>query len=265
MHIIACLSEDSFASLQRSLATGQTVRRVIERRQLQSEFARGGGDLFVFDPELGRDDFFASVMRAVAETPMPIVLMANLSGRTVARRILAGARYGVSDVLLEPFDVDARSLGARLQLAHESCATTLLLSRLSKHFESLPSRLQLPLFESMFGRKPPVNVDTLAVTTALSRHTIDRWLQRAGLLGPKRVLDAVKLSRLKDRTRAAPHPARSLEFAGFVSRRTAAERCSQLIRSSLSIAMVQMPTSEFVDRLASAVVAVSGATGNGSS
>ena len=255
MKIIACLPESSFVILQRSLAPGQFAQRVTDRRQLRLEFVRGDADLLILDPELGREEFFDSAVRDVTETPLAVVLMTRLSGQVVARRILSAARHGITDVLLEPYDTEARFIGARLRQAHESRATVMLLRRLSQPLGSLPNRLQVSLLESMFGGIPPATVDALALAAALSRHTIDRWLHRAGIRAPKLLLDGVRLARLKDRfAHAEGRQARAFESAGFVSRRTAAERCSHLVRCSLGMAMTRMPTSEFVERLMSAML-----------
>jgi hypothetical protein len=195
MKILALVPEDARNVLERSLTGAQRLTKAGAADSAVCCLREGRCDAFVLDPDVVDGDDFETVMDAVNESGVPMLLYTTL-GPVVARRILLAVDLAARELVLRGSDDVPEMLQRKLAALVAPSAPAILLSQAASHFREFPDRLQTVSI-SLFGRSTlPRWVDGLAKESGLARRSVDRWMSRGGLSGAARLLDAARLARV---------------------------------------------------------------------
>ncbi len=250
MHIVACLPQDHLPGLKATLGPDTSVRAVYEMAELVEVCRSMTADALIIDPGYGREDFVEAIVRQATGLPITLILYTDLATPTVAQRILQAACAKCVDVAIRASDGAPDAWWRRVRLRSEGRAAAMLLHRIARRLQSLPTALQPAILKLFCGTDIPASVSDLARDANVSRQVLDRWSRRIGLRSPKAIIDAARLARYRDlrREEAHPHPI-VLTTVGFESVRTAAECCRRFTRLPLRHAIQDLSTHDFVDRV----------------
>jgi AraC-like DNA-binding protein len=195
MRILALLPDNAHHLLERSLIGTQCLIKGGGAESVASWLREGRCDAFVFDPGLPESKDFNTVIGAVNESGVPMLLYATLRPVT-ARRIVNAVDLAPRELMLRGFDDVPEVLQRKLAALVAPSAPALLLSRAASHFRPFPDRLQA-LSVSLFCRRTlPRWVTGFVCESGLARRTVDRWMDIGGISGAARLLDTARLARV---------------------------------------------------------------------
>ena len=195
MKILALLPDAARHVLERSLTGAQRMTKAGGADSVGSSLREGRCDALVFDPDLLDSADFETVMAAVNETGVPMLLYTTL-GPVAARRIVQTVDGAARELVLRGADDVPEVLQRLLAALVAPSAPAILLSRVASHFRPFPDRLQT-VSVSLFGRSTlPRWVNGLVRESGLARRTVDRWMHRGGISGAARLLDTARLARV---------------------------------------------------------------------
>ena len=124
------------------------------------------------------------------------MLIYTALGPVVARRIVETVDHTAREMVLRGTDDMPELLREKLAALVAPSAPALLFSKVASHFRPFPERLQT-VSVGLFARPAlPRWVSGLVKETGLARRTVDRWMDRGGLFGAARLLDAVRFARV---------------------------------------------------------------------
>jgi len=195
MKILALLPDDARDVLERSLTGEQRLTRAAGADAAASAIRERRCDALVFDPAIVDDRGFESVLTALNESGLPMLMYVTL-GSDAAKRIVRAVDGAARELVLRRADDVPEVLQKRLAALVAPSAPALLLSKAATHFRNFPDKLQIASV-SLFGRSTlPRWVPGLVKETGLARRTVDRWMHAGGIHGAARLLDAARLARV---------------------------------------------------------------------
>jgi AraC-like DNA-binding protein len=195
MKILALLKADARRVLESALADDQRLKRARDAESVAAMLRRHACDALVFDPGLLDTDDFETVMRAVNESGVPMLIYTAL-GPLAARRIVEAVDHTAREMVLRGSDDTPELLRQKLAALVVPSAQAMVFSAVASHFRIFPEQLQI-VSVGLFGRHAlPRWVSGLVKETGLARRTIDRWMDRGGIFGASRMLDVVRFARV---------------------------------------------------------------------
>jgi AraC-like DNA-binding protein len=195
MKILALLPEDSRQQLERSLIGAQKLSKAVGADSAAASLRENRCDALVLDPEVLSAEDFETVLGAVNESGVPMLIYTTLSGNS-ARRIVTAVDGAAREILLRGSEDSPELLQRRLVALVAPSAPAILLSHAASHFRAFPERLQT-VSVSLFGRSVlPRWVNGLVKESGLARRTVDRWMHKGGIAGAARLLDTARLARV---------------------------------------------------------------------
>jgi hypothetical protein len=195
MNILALLQPDARRVLASALTGNQHLKKAADAGSVASALRDGECDALVFDPGMLDTDDFETVIGAVNECGVPMILYTTL-GPLAARRIVDAVDHTAREIVLRGSDDVPELLRHKLAAVVAPSATAILLSKVAAHFRVFPERLQT-VSVGLFGRATlPRWVSGLVKETGLARRTVDRWMDRGGIFGAARMLDTVRFARV---------------------------------------------------------------------
>jgi hypothetical protein len=254
MRILVCVSPELLAHFHGVFGRDHTIVVETAPSRLVQALGNGVWDAFVLDPNLGRDSFFRATIDVVAKSSVAVTLYSAGLDATVAMRILYASSRGCSRLVLRGFDDEASSF--RRQLAKSRAMQTRIrfLALVADRIRRMPESYQSEVVTTVCGSHVPATVDEFARRIGASRHSLDRWTHRAGLRGPKLLLDSIRLARYRDYfTASRAEQYAVLERAGFDSERSARERCRRVLGVPLRMLVSEMSTNELATQLYAAI------------
>ena len=181
--------------LERSLTGAQRLAKGGAADSIASSLRDRRCDAFVLDPSLLDESDFETVMSAVNESSIPMLLYTAL-GPVVARRVVRAVGLSAHELVLRGSDDVPEVLQRRIAALVSPTSPAIVLSMTASHFRAFPGRLQA-VAVSLFGRSTlPRWVDGLVKESGLARRTVDRWMHKGGISGAARLLDAARLARV---------------------------------------------------------------------
>jgi hypothetical protein len=195
MKILALLPDDARHVLERSISADQRVTTARGAESVAAWLREKRCDALVLDPAVLNSDEFETVMSALNESGVPAMLYTTL-GPVAAHRIVGAVEFAARELVLRGADDLPEILQRKLAALVAPSAPAILLSGAAAHFRSFPDKLQT-VSVSLFGRSMlPRWVGGIVRESGLSRRTVDRWMQRSGISGAARLLDAARLARV---------------------------------------------------------------------
>ncbi len=195
MKILALVSDDSRQVLERCLRDLQKLTDAGGVKAAASALREGRCDAIVLDPAMLDSDEFETVLNAVHQSGVPLMLYTALSAVT-ARRVVQAVDGTAHELVLRGADDAPELLQRKLAALVAPSAQAILLSHAASHFRGFPDRLQT-VSVSLFGRSAlPRWVNGLVKESGLARRTVDRWMHNCGIAGAARLLDTVRLARV---------------------------------------------------------------------
>jgi len=195
MKILALLPDDARHVLERSLTGAQHLTKAGGAASVASSLRERRCDALVLDPGMLDSDDFDTVMSAVNQSGVPMLMYTAL-GPVAARRILQAVDLEARELVLRGSDDVPEVLQRRLAALVAPSAPAILLSHAASHFRGFPDRLQT-VSVSLFGRSTlPRWVTGVVKESGLARRTVDRWMHKSGISGAARLLDTARLARV---------------------------------------------------------------------
>ncbi|MGH7656294.1 MAG: helix-turn-helix domain-containing protein [Gemmatimonadaceae bacterium] len=195
MNILALLRADGRRILASALTGEQSLEEVDTAESASAAIRDGGCDALVFDPGLLDAEDFATVISAVNDSGVPMLIYTAL-GPVAARRIVETVDHAAREMVLRGMDDMPEVLREKLAALVAPSAPAILLSKVASRFREFPEPLQT-VSVGLFARPTlPRWVGGLAKETGLARRTVDRWMNRGGLFGAGRLLDAARFARV---------------------------------------------------------------------
>jgi hypothetical protein len=248
MRVLAFLPDDSFIALKRSLGPRDAVGRLTDAASL-SRSSSLRADAIVIDPTCFDDEQWTKVRQFLITPDTPVLLYARLDKDSV-RRIVAASSVGVHELLLREVDDDPVAIRRRLESLRRPPAPVRVLARLAPRIAEMPAPLQgaaLPLF---CAAPVPRWADDLALAARMSRRSMDRWMDNAGLAGTAALLDVARLARVWEPiVEEKVAPADVAIAGGYRRLRMLALHSRRLVGVSPALLAKEVSEDEFVDRL----------------
>jgi AraC-like DNA-binding protein len=195
MRILALLPSDARRVLSSALTASQHLKKAADGESVALALQAGECDALVLDPELLDAQDFEAVIGAVNKCRVPMVIYTPL-GPLAARRIVDAVDHTAREIVLRGSDDSPDVLRHTLAALVAPSAPALLLSKIAGRFRVFPERLQT-VSVGLFGRAVlPRWVGGLVKESGLARRTVDRWMDRGGIFGAGRLLDAVRFTRV---------------------------------------------------------------------
>jgi AraC-like DNA-binding protein len=184
----------------------------------------------VIDPVLcGPLDRLSDTLCDALGRHVPIVLYTTQVSPVSIRLCFAGARAGAHHLLLAGIDDDVIRLRTVFDGLLCVINTEAVVEQLDGRLALLPPRLASAV-RRLFVEAIVPDLDDLAASSYMSKRSVDRWLQRAGLAPPKRFLGAARLIRAHGVLAAGEMSlARAARHAGFSSPRSLALHARTLV------------------------------------
>jgi hypothetical protein len=248
MRVLAFLPDDSFTALKRSLGPRDAVGRLTDVASL-SRSSSLRADAIVIDPTCFDDDQWTRVRQFLVTPDMPVLLYARLDKDTV-RRVVAASAVGVHELLLREVDDDPVAIRRRLETLRKPPAPVRVLSRLAPRIAEMPPPLQGASLQLFCAAPIPRWADDLAHSARMSRRSMDRWMDNAGLAGTAALLDVARLARVWEPIVAEKVAPADVAIAGGYRRlRMLALHSRRLVGVSPALLAKEVSEDEFVDRL----------------
>lgn len=147
----------------------------------------------VLDPALIADNDVEDLLGRIRRDRLPTTLYVPMTGASVTRGF---ALYQAASMEIV-FENPDRSVGqlAATALASNHCSyATMLLEALQPALAQLPAALSRAIAQ-LFSEPATGSLEALARRAALSRRSLDRWLDRAGIESPRLLLAAPRFIR----------------------------------------------------------------------
>lgn len=152
-------------------------------------------DLAVIDPRAdgtARTDEIHALL--VAYRSLPIVLYMPLAPEAL-RITVELAKYGLPQVVLRGFDDEPHHFRALLDRQPARAIESALLGRIAEHLTHVPPGLAKAINDLFLMPHTFQNVDHLASAAGLTRRSLDRSLDRAGLASARTLVTGAKVAR----------------------------------------------------------------------
>jgi hypothetical protein len=248
MRVLAFLPDDSFLALKRALGPRDAVGRLTDVTELaKSSTLRA--DAVVIDPTCFDAEQWTRVRQLLSTPKSPVLLYAKLDKESV-RRVVAASSIGVHEVLLRDVDDDPVAIRRRLRSLRTPPVQARVLARLAPRIAEMPTPLQgasLPLF---CAAPVPRWADDLAMAARMSRRSMDRWMDHAGVSGTAALLDVARLARVWEPiVEQKVAPADVAVAGGYRRLRMLALHTKRLVGASPGLLAQEISEDEFVDRL----------------
>ena len=193
MKILALLQTDARRVLASALTGEQRLKKAADAQSVALALRDGECDALVLDPGMLDAQDFETVIAAVNESGVPMLIYSTL-GPGAARRIVDAVDRTAREIVLRGSDDMPDVLRRKLAALVAPSAPAILLSKVASHFRVFPDRLQ-SVSVGLFGRAAlPRWVSGLVKETGLARRTVDRWMDRGGIFGAARLLDTVRFA-----------------------------------------------------------------------
>ena len=255
MNVLALLSDDSRARLERALGPGNPVAVVWDVRTIVAAVHSRKFHALVLDPALLGEQELDALCPMMESGTMPVVLYTALNPAS-ARRVIRVAERGAHELILCGAEDEPALLSRKLQRLLEHSAPSLLLSRVAPHIAAFPPPLQAMAVGLYAKTAMPRWVGDIAEGTGFGRRTVDRWMARAGLAGAAMLLDTARLSHVWE-----PLVERQMTWqkagtaCGYTERRMLEAHALRLVGVQPAEFAAKLTRKRFVDRLARAVLA----------
>lgn len=195
MKILALLHADARRTLSSALSGQQHLKKAVDAPSVAAALRDGEFDALVFDPDMLDAQEFETVIRAVNAHSVPTLIYATV-GPLAARRIVDSVEHTAHEIALRGSDDTPEVLRHKLAALVTPSVPALLLNKVAGRFRVFPERLQT-VSVGLFGRTVlPRWVGGLVKESGLARRTVDRWMDRGGIFGAGRLLDAVRFAQV---------------------------------------------------------------------
>src|SRR5665213_1224977 len=195
MRILAVLHPSARRVLENALTGDLRLTKAADPESVAAMLRDHACDALVFDPGLLGAEDFETVMSAVNESGVPMLIYTAL-GPLAARRIVEAVDHTAREMVLRGSDDMPELLRQKLTALVAPSAPAMLLSAVASHFRVFPEQLQT-VSVGLFARVTlPRWVRGIVKETGLPRRTVDRWMDRGGIFGASRLLDVVRFARV---------------------------------------------------------------------
>ena len=250
----ALLPDESRNRLLAALPNGYSVVCPSRIEELIHGLAAREWAVLILDPIVVNQDAYAGILDVVDRVGLDLVLWTPRLTALAAARVAAAAHLRVA-ALFEEFDPDERMLRALVRASPLFAATPGLFQRISVALEHMRLPVRVPVIGLAGGAPIPHAVAEFAGRVRLGQRAVEREFTRVGLRAPHWLLNAVRAAR------AWPLLHRvglSLEevcrLTDYHSIRTMTLHFRRLIGMPPRAAARDLPTGEFVDRMAARVL-----------
>lgn len=195
MKILALLPRSARRVLEKALTDDLRLTKAADPESVAAMLREHACDALVFDPGLVDAEDFQTVMRAVNESGVPMLIYTAL-GPSAARRIVDAVDHTAREMILRGSDDMPELLRQKLTALIAPSAPAMVLSAVASRFRMFPEELQT-VSVGLFARaRLPRWVSGIVQETGLPRRTVDRWMDRGGIFGASRLLDVVRFARV---------------------------------------------------------------------
>jgi AraC-like DNA-binding protein len=258
MKILALVGEEQWHALRsiipRDCKLAGRVTGAPGAQRLDVSFA----DLVIVDPGQYREDAFLNLFDQVSRAGVPLVLWADLTS-TSARRAVLVAREIPVDLLLRPYDSELVKLRKLLAgHAHASPWATVF-HRIAERLSSLPAPILQSAALLFGGARGPSSVADFVVQTRFHRRSVERALNRAGIVSAARLLNVARLCHMWSYLHQPSYSLSEIAIrSGFLSPRALNAQCNHLLGVPPRRVLHAMTLAEFGDRLRDSLLVGSG-------
>lgn len=210
---ITCYASDAAVHAIAVAAQRPATRVLRSRAELSSPALALEDDLVVLDLDLVRGTPSLLELGIVSRAKC-VVLFSALDAAT-SETCLLWLHYGATALFAHQ---DDPRLLEQVLTNHERSLSTRLLAALAPRLLQLPQNVQASVLRAFSLLAGPDSVKLLAVDAHVTRRSLDRWFQRAGVNSPKRLIDVARLAlyhgrarRPWTRARSAPVPVRTID------------------------------------------------------
>lgn len=253
MRIAALVPIDFQTDLRRVLWTGHSLAVAPSADALVALVRSGECHLSMVDPTGIRDDVFVTLLTAIANSGIALVIWSRPNAVTCERILQAAAMFPTM-VLLRDIDDDAADLQAMLRAGGATTAAALLHHRLANALATLPSDLRARC-SSMFNRiSIPSAVEELAAGTRWHARTVRRHFAVAGLGTPGRFLRVMRVVRTWELLRAREASVSAVaKLCGFPSEKALRTQFALCVGAPPHRAIRDLERDSFVEQLVAAL------------
>ena len=249
MRVLAFLPEDSLQALRRALGHADAPGVLRDAAATESVLSGRRADAIVIDPNRFSTEEWARAGELLARTEVPVLLYARLDQHSV-QRVVAASAAGVHEVLLREVDDDPSAIRRRLETLLRPPAPAQVLSRIAPRISALPPVLQATILSLFCAAPVPRWAEEVARDSTMSRRSVDRWMEFAGLSGTATVLDVARLARVWAPIVEHKIPAAEVAVRGGYGRlRMLALHSRKIVGASPTLLAHELTEPVFVERL----------------
>ncbi|MEP6692357.1 MAG: helix-turn-helix domain-containing protein [Gemmatimonadaceae bacterium] len=261
MEVVARLSPHLLAHLRVVLAREHTLIPVDGWAELAEAVRTWPVDVAVVDPRADGMSGTIELKALISRHPsLPIVLYTGLTPESLKSTVEL-AKHGVQTIVLRGFDDEPRRFRELLEGQPAYALSDVLMDRMSLPLGTLPPSLQGAIARLMRAPHTFRGVRDLATAAGMTRRSLDRWLDRAGLAPARTLLLGARLTRAYYYMRDPGYLIEDVTTKlGYASHRLFARQ----VRSATGLTPSQLRQSvepeEFIVRLTSLMAAREGDT-----
>lgn len=207
MNILACLPPEALGRLRAAVSDAHRVHVALHWAHASSIIQRHPVDVVIVDLECNADQelSLAPLETLRAEYPsLPVVLHSSLDAAALAAVAVAG-RDGIESLVVANVDDDPASLRATLERQPGVQLAAALEAALAPQLRLLPEDVARAVQRVIHTPAAFKGVPDLAAAANVSRRTIYRECERAGLASPRELIAAARVLRAYALLRECDH------------------------------------------------------------
>lgn len=250
MFVAALLPPPQLAQLKRALGPDHRVETAADWKSLYKLLREGLFDLSIVDPALNGSMELSSVETLLSYFPStPVAVYTRLSPAG-ARAVTRLSQSGVVEIVLSPYDDSETRLRGVVERVGGDPLAREMIGRISPSLRMLD--LELSRAVTQLFREPThfQSALDLAAATRLSRRSLYRQCESAGLASPRMLVLGARLLRGYALLRNPGHSLESIaKTLRFRSQRAFSERMREVVGELANSVRRRVPQEEFLDRL----------------
>ncbi len=205
MNVLACLPPEALGRLRTAVGEAHRVHVALHWDHASSIIQRHPVDVVVVDLTCHTENELAPLTKLRSEYPsLPVVLHSTLDAESVAA-VAAAGRDGIESLVVANVDDDPASFRATLERQPGVQLAAALEAALAPQLRLLPEDVARAVQRVIHTPAAFKGVPDLAAAANVSRRTIYRECERAGLASPRELIAAARVLRAYALLRECDH------------------------------------------------------------
>lgn len=194
LRLLACLPQEQVRRLRLACSKNDFISVVSNPRAFLDIARNGRWDVLIFDPDVATEKNLPEILHGLADSSQPLIIYTALT-RVSASAIASLSAWSLAGVVLRDFDDSPEFFRNYLARAPIEFFGAQMVERLGSNVDALPTPLRRATIATFCSARIVRSAAEYAGLSALTRRSVDRWLQRVGLSPAKWMVAAAQFLR----------------------------------------------------------------------